>query len=81
VCTLAASDQLKDFLDWPFLQQVSELERLITIQKTGRTHSEIVYDVTSLPAEQASPTKLLGLLRSCWQIENGFYDRRGRYPA
>lgn len=70
VRTLTTSSQLNDFLDWPFLQQVFKLERLITILKTGRTRHEIVYGVTSLSAEQAPPDQLLRMLRSYWKIEN-----------
>ena len=70
VRTLTTSSQLNDFLDWPFLQQVFQLERTITISKTGKTRHEIVYGITSLSAEHASPDQLLQMLRSYWQIEN-----------
>jgi len=70
VRTLTTSSQLNDFLDWPFLQQVFQLERHVTISKTGRARHEIVYGITSLPAELASPHQLLQMLRSYWQIEN-----------
>ena len=70
VRTLTTSSQLNDFLDWPFLQQVFQLERHVTIPKTGRIRHEIVYGITSLPAELASPYQLLQMLRSYWQIEN-----------
>ena len=70
VRTLTTSSQLNDFLDWPFLQQVFKLERYITISKTGKIRHEIVYGVTSLPAEQASACQLLQMLRSYWKIEN-----------
>lgn len=76
VRTLTTSSQLNDFLDWPFLQQVFKLERSVTIQKTGRTRHEIVYGITSLSAEQASPEQLLKMLRSYWGIENGLHYRR-----
>ena len=76
VRTLTASSQLNDFLDWPFLQQVFRLERKVTIQKTGCTHSEISYGITSLTAEEASPEQLLKMLRSYWHIENCLHYRR-----
>jgi len=68
--TLTTSSQLNDFLDWPFLQQVFKLERTVTILKTGKRRHEIVYGMTSLAAEQASPLPLLQMLRSYWHIEN-----------
>jgi len=74
--TMTTSSQLNDFLDWPFLQQVFKLERWVRIQKTGKTRYEIIYGITSLSAEQASPGQLLDMLRSYWQIENGLHYRR-----
>ena len=76
VRTLTTSSQLNDFLDWPFLQQVFKLERFITISKTGKRRHELVYGMTSLSAEQASPSQLLQMLRSYWQIENGLHYPR-----
>jgi predicted transposase YbfD/YdcC len=76
VRTLTASSQLNDFLDWPFLQQVFRLERRVTTQKTGLTRCQVLYGVTSLPAEQAAPEKLLRMLRSYWRIENSLHYRR-----
>ena len=76
VRTLTTSSQLNDFLDWPFLQQVFKLERSVTVQKTGQTRHEILYGITSLSAEQASPIQLLEMLRSYWGIENGLHYRR-----
>jgi len=76
VRTLTTSSQLNDFLDWPFLQQVFKLERHTTICKSGKTRHEIVYGVTSLSAEQASPDQLLHMLRSYWKIENSLHYPR-----
>lgn len=74
--TLTTSSQLNDFLDWPFLQQVFQLQRTITISKTGKTRKETVYGITSLSAEQASPAQLLEMLRSYWRIENSLHYPR-----
>jgi len=76
VRTLTTSSQLNDFLDWPFLQQVFKLERCVTKGKSGTTRHEIVYGITSLSAEQASPAQLLQMLRSYWKIENGLHYPR-----
>jgi predicted transposase YbfD/YdcC len=76
VRTLTTSSQLNDFLNWPFLQQVFKLERTITISKTKKTRQETIYGVTSLAAEQASPSELLYMLRSYWQIENALHYPR-----
>ena len=74
--TLTTSSQLNDFLDWPFLQQVFKLERCVTIPKTGKSRCEVIYGITSLSAEDASPSELLTMLRSYWHIENGLHYRR-----
>jgi predicted transposase YbfD/YdcC len=85
VRTLTTSSQLNDFLpapvpqaqvDWPFLQQVFKLERYVNIQKTGKTRHETVFGITSLPADQTSPSQLLRMLRSYWQIEKGLHYPR-----
>jgi predicted transposase YbfD/YdcC len=76
VRTLTTSSQLNDFLDWPFLQQVFQLQRTITISKTGKIRKETVYGITSLSAEQASPAQLLEMLRSYWHIENSLHYPR-----
>lgn len=76
VRTITTSSQLNDFLDWPFLQQVFQLQRTITISKTGKTRKETVYGITSLSAELASPAQLLEMLRSYWQIENRLHYPR-----
>jgi len=76
VRTLTTSSQLNDFLDWPFLQQVFQLQRTITVLKTKKTRQETIYGVTSLSAEQASPAQLLAMLRSYWRIENSLHYPR-----
>jgi len=76
VRTLTTSSQLNDFLDWPFLQQVFQLQRTITTSKTGKTRHETVYGITSLSAELAPPAQLLEMLRSYWQIENRLHYPR-----
>jgi len=76
VRTLTTSSQLNDFLDWPFLQQVFQLQRNITISKTGKTRQETLYGLTSLSTEQASPAQLLEMLRTYWQIENRLHYPR-----
>lgn len=76
VRTLTTSSQLNDFLDWPFLQQVFQLQRTITVSKTGKTRHETLYGVTSLSADQARPDQLLEMLRSYWYIENRLHYPR-----
>jgi predicted transposase YbfD/YdcC len=67
---LTASTALLGYTAWPGLQQVFQIERTITIKKTGRKRHEIVYGVTSLTPQQADAARLLLLVRGHWSIEN-----------
>lgn len=74
--TLTVSSQLKDFLDWPYLEQVFQLERRFISTKTGEVQEQVVYGFTSLTREEITPKKLLKKIRSYWGIENGLHYRR-----
>ena len=74
--TLTVSSQLNDFLDWPYLQQVFQLERRFVSTRTGEVQEQVVYGLTSLSREEITPKKLLKLIRSYWGIENGLHYRR-----
>jgi predicted transposase YbfD/YdcC len=74
--TITVSSQLKDFLDWPYLEQVFKLERHFVSFKTGEIHEQIEYGFTSLSREEIPPIKLLEMTRSYWGIENGLHYRR-----
>jgi predicted transposase YbfD/YdcC len=67
---LTSSTALRGYSDWPGLQQVFRLERIVTCKKSGKHHQEIVYGVTSLSPAQADPARLLRLCRQHWHIEN-----------
>jgi predicted transposase YbfD/YdcC len=72
---LTASWALIGYTDWPGLQQVFQLERTITLKKTGQQRHEVVYGVTSLPAPRADATRLLRYTRGHWRIEAGHWIR------
>jgi predicted transposase YbfD/YdcC len=74
--TLWASTELNEYLDWPGVQQVFRLERLVWHEKHHGYTREVVYGLTSLSPKQASPKKLIRLLRSYWGIESGLHYRR-----
>jgi predicted transposase YbfD/YdcC len=73
---ITVSSLLNDYLDWPYLGQVFQLERRFTSLATGKVESEVQYGLTSLNAQQASPSRLLAIVRSQWGIENGLHYRR-----
>jgi len=74
--TITVSSLLNDYLDWPYLRQVFKLERRVTHLASGKVHTEIQYGITSLSEQEASPKRLLKIVRSEWGIENGLHYRR-----
>ena len=74
--TITVSGMLNNYLDWPGVQQVFKMERRFTHSSTGKTHQETQYGITSLPAKEANPERMLALVRSEWGIENGLHYRR-----
>lgn len=74
--SITVSSQLKDFLDWPYLEQVFQLERKSICVKTGEVQDQVVYGFTSLSRDKIAPPQLLNLIRSYWGIENGLHYRR-----
>jgi predicted transposase YbfD/YdcC len=74
--TLTASPASPHWLNWPGVAQVFKLERRCVRVKDQKVMHEVVYGVTSLTAEEASPERLLGLVREHWAIENGLHYRR-----
>jgi predicted transposase YbfD/YdcC len=67
---LSASSALVGYSDWPGLQQVFKIERIVISKKGGKGREEVVYGITSLSGQRASPAHLLGLSRHHWHIEN-----------
>ena len=62
-------------------RQVLRVERVRQTVRQGqiiKIEKEIAYAVTSFSPEQASPKRLLNLLRGHWTIENGQHHRRDR---
>ena len=64
------SAALVGYSDGPGLAQVCELGRHVMFQKTGKERVEVVYGVTSLCPERATPECLRTLVRGQWQMEN-----------
>jgi hypothetical protein len=59
---ITTSEALVGYSDWPGLAQVFELGRHVRLQKTGEERVEVVYGVTSLRPERATPERLLALV-------------------
>jgi predicted transposase YbfD/YdcC len=74
--TLTTSSMLNEYLDWPAVQQVFKLERRFAYSVSGAVHHEIQYGLTSLNSQEATPQKLLEVVRAEWGIENELHYRR-----
>jgi len=74
--TITTSSMLKDFLDWPYLEQVFKLDYRTVNLNTGQAQCQTHYGLTSLPASEATPERLLTLKRDYWAIENRLHYRR-----
>ena len=57
-------------IGFPHAVQVLQLTRTVTNRKTNKTHTEVVYAVTSLAIADATATQVAGWLRGHWAIEN-----------
>ena len=68
VRALRASSELREYLDWPYLEQVFEVRRSWT--EKGVKKEQVRLGVTSLPKEVAGAERLLELKRGHWKIEN-----------
>lgn len=73
---ITTSSMMSEYVEWPYLAQCFKLERERLNLKTNMLESEIVYGITSLPAEHCQPKQLLRFIRSYWQIENALHYRR-----
>ena len=58
---LTTSEALVGYSDWPGLAQVFEVGRHVITQKTEKERVEVVYGVTSLRPERATPI-------GCWSL-------------
>ena len=65
---LRSSPRLREYLDWPGVEQVCVIERVRRIN--GREQRETLLAITSLSAKEASASRLLELARGHWGIEN-----------
>jgi predicted transposase YbfD/YdcC len=74
--TITVSSLLKGYLDWPAVEQVFKVERRFTQLATGAVEQEVRFGLTSLSSQEASPKRLLELVRSEWGIENSLHYRR-----
>jgi predicted transposase YbfD/YdcC len=71
---LISTTALNDYVEWPELRQCFKLVRQRTLH--GKTTTDTVFGITSLPREKADARRLLQLTQAHWAIENSvFYVR------
>jgi predicted transposase YbfD/YdcC len=73
---LTVSSALEGYVEWPYAAQVFKLERQVRRLGCRESTPQIRYGLTSLQRHEASPQRLLDLVRQHWQIENGLHYRR-----
>jgi predicted transposase YbfD/YdcC len=72
--TITVSRMLREYHDWPYLDQVFRLERIVT--EAGKRTVEVRYGITSLPPNVANAARVMTIARTEWGIENGLHYRR-----
>jgi predicted transposase YbfD/YdcC len=70
---LWASTALNDYLNWPGLKQVLQIER--EVEQKGQRESQVRYAITSL-GPKTGVRKILRLVRGHWAIENKLFRVR-----
>ncbi|MFH0822172.1 MAG: hypothetical protein V2B18_05425 [Pseudomonadota bacterium] len=64
------SEELNDYLEFPYVRQVFCTRRDVTHRGKSEQSSETVYGIVSLSPAKAAPQRILGLNRGQWSIEN-----------
>lgn len=72
--TLTATPVLREYLEWPGVQQVFQVQRVRKL--AGKEERETSYGITSLSPRQADAARLLELVRGHWGIENNLHGER-----
>jgi predicted transposase YbfD/YdcC len=75
VRSIKVSTALNGYLSvtWPYIAQVAQLTRTVTVRRTNKTTQEVVYLITTLSPTLAPPPRLLTLVRGHWCIENSLH--------
>jgi hypothetical protein len=73
---LIAMPNQDNYIQWPGLEQVFQLERRVVHPAQGKETTELFYGITSLAYQPGSAAELLEWSRQHWGIENGLHYRR-----
>ena len=67
---------MNGYVNFPHCGQVFRIERTVRNLEGTPFRHEVVYGITSLTPEQASPGTLLEIVRGHWEIENRLHNVR-----
>jgi hypothetical protein len=70
VRSIWTSTARRGYLDFPYAAQVFAIRREVTEMVSQKSRTETVQGLSRLPAERATPARLLALSRGHWTIEN-----------
>lgn len=73
--TIAVKEITPEQAGFPHAAQLVRVERITRARRRGKITREVVWLLTSLTPEQASPKELLRWIRQYWQIEGGEHQR------
>ena len=65
--------RLNHYLDFPHVHQAFMIKREVIRKKTGDVSCEIIYGITSIPADRATPEQILDDNRKHWSVESCHY--------
>ena len=65
--------KLNDYLNFPHVRQAFKIQRESLDKKTGKLSQEVVYGITSVTTDQASPAQILADNRNHWSVESCHY--------
>ena len=71
--TIWVTAKLNHYLDFPHVGQAFRIERESIRKKTGQVSREVVYGITSLSVDQATPEQILRDNRGHWRVESCHY--------
>jgi predicted transposase YbfD/YdcC len=71
--TIWVTAKLNHYLDFPHVGQAFMIERESIRKKTGQISREVVYGITSIPLDQATPEQVLRDNRGHWRVESCHY--------
>jgi len=65
--------KLNHYLNFPHVGQAFKIQRESINKKTGKLSQEVIYGVTSVTTDQATPEQILGDNRKHWSVESCHY--------